>query len=294
MLETIKAKDSLLPVRGTSTMLMGAVGTGKTTALKTWLKLGAEVFCIFTEPSFEVILDTKCSDGLHFRYIPPIDTAWADMLDSARKINTMNIKQLSNLDDINKGKYQEFIQVLTTLSKYVCQRCNKDFGPVDGWENNRVCWFDSLSGLNVQAMNLVVGSKPMKAVADWGIAMDNEERLLQKLAASLDCHFVLTAHVEPEKDEQTGFTSLMAAALGRKLAPRIPRFFSDVVLAKRAGAKFVWSTTDTGIDLKARNLPFSDQLEPSFIPLYNTWKERILKGEASSQPPIVASGAQAA
>ena len=270
---------SIPGVRGTSTMLMGAVGTGKTTALKSWLDLGLEVFCIFTEPSFEVIIETPCEKGLHYVYIPPMDASWADMLDSAKKINTFDIKTLSSMGDINKGKYQEFIRVLNVLSNFTCDRCKKIFGPVDSWENNRVLWFDSLSGLNVQAMNLVVGSKPMKAVADWGIAMDNEERLLQKLAASLNCHFVLTAHVEPEKDEQTGFVSQMAATLGRKLAPRLPRFFSDVVLAKRESSKFEWSTTAMGVDLKARNLPFGDHLPPSFKPLYETWKSRIAKGE---------------
>lgn len=270
-------------IRGTSTMLMGAVGTGKTSALKSWLALGHEVLCIFTEPSFEVILEIPCASNLHYTYIPPTSASFADMIASAELINTLTFKQLSNLDDISKGKYKEFIRVLTTLSNFKCDRCARAFGPVDGWDNNRVLWFDSLSGLNVQAMNLVVGSKPMKALPDWGMAMDNEERLIQKLAASLTCHFVLTAHVEPEKDEQTGFTSQFAATLGRKLAPRLPRFFSDVVLAKRTNATFEWSTTALGVDLKARNLPFSDHLEASFKPLYETWKARILKGEADAK-----------
>lgn len=266
-------------MHGTSTLLLGPVGTGKTTALKTWLEIPEiTIFGLFTEPSFEVILDVKC-DRMHYAYNPPMDTDFADMIHSAKLINTLTIKQLANLDDINKGKYTEFIRTLNNLSNFKCDRCGKQFGAVDSWGNDRVLWFDSLSGLNVQAMNLVVGSKPMKAVADWGIAMDNEERLIQKLAATLDCQFVMTGHLEPERDEVTGSVFQMAAMLGKKLAPRVPRFFSDVIMTKRVGDKFAWSTTALGIDLKARNLPFSDDLKPTFVPLYQTWKARIAKGD---------------
>lgn len=266
-------------MHGTSTLLLGPVGSGKTTALKSWLQIPeVTIFGIFTEPSFEVILDLKC-DRMHYAYIPPMDTPFSDMINSAKMINTMNIKQLSNLDDISKGKYTEFVRTLNTLSNYKCQRCNQVFGAVDSWGGDRVLWFDSLSGLNVQAMNLVVGSKPMKALADWGIAMDNEERLIMKLAATLECHFVLTGHLEPERDEATGVLYQMAAMLGRKMAPRVPRFFSDVIMTKRSGTTFAWSTTAAGIDLKARNLDYSDNLPPTFVPLYNTWKSRILKGD---------------
>lgn len=266
-------------MHGTSTLLLGPVGTGKTTALKSWLEIPEiTIFGQFTEPSFEVILDVKCA-RMHYSYNPPTDASFADMIQSAKLINTMNIKQLSNLDDISKGKYTEFIKTLNNLCNFKCDRCGQTFGAVDSWGSDRVLWFDSLSGLNVQAMNLVVGSKPMKALADWGIAMDNEERLIQKLGATLDCHFVLTGHLEQERDEATGIVSQMAAMLGRKMAPRVPRFFSDVIMTKRTGNTFAWSTTAAGVDLKARNLPFSDNLPPTFVPLYKTWKERIAKGD---------------
>jgi hypothetical protein len=133
---------------------------------------------------------------------------------------------------------------------------------------------DSLSGVNIMAMNLVVGSKPVKHQGDWGVAMDNLERLVQKLCIDTKCHFVLIAHAERETDEVQGGSKIMAATLGRKLAPRLPRFFSDVVLADKQGTKFTWSTAAVGADLKARNLPIADGLPPDFGQIIASWKKQ--------------------
>jgi hypothetical protein len=85
---------------------------------------------------------------------------------------------------------------------------------------------------------------------------------------------MLLAHAERETDEVSGGSKIMAATLGKKLAPRLPRFFSDVVLADRQGAKFTWSTAAIGADLKARNLPIADGLPPDFGPIITNWKKQ--------------------
>jgi hypothetical protein len=238
------------------------------------VEAGLEVFVVFTEPGMEVLADIP-SDKLHWHYIAPSTPEWADMLDSATKINRMSLKSLSDLSDINKSKYTEFLDVLTCLSNFKDDRTGKEFGAVDSWDGTKCLVVDSLSGLNIMAMNLVTGSKPVKSMADWGIAIDNLERLITKLCVDTKCHFVLTAHLERETDETTGGTSLMAATLGRKLAPKLPRFFSDVIHVKRDGGKFMWSTASINVDLKARNLPLADNLAPDFKPIIESWRKRI-------------------
>lgn len=262
-----------MTIPGVNVLLVGATGTGKTHSIRTLVEQGLEVFVVFTEPGMEVLADIS-SDKLHWRYIAPATPAWADMLDSANKINKMTFKSLTDLSDINKSKYTEFLDLLTTLSNFKDDRTGKEYGAVDSWGPERVLVVDSLSGLNIMAMNLVTGSKPVKSMADWGVAIDNLERLITKLCVDTKCHFVLTAHLERETDETTGGTSLMAATLGRKLAPKLPRFFSDVIHVKRDGGKFVWSTASINVDLKARNLPLSDQLIPSFQPIIESWRKR--------------------
>lgn len=258
---------------GVNVMLMGPSGTGKTYSIRTWLEAGVTPFCIFTEPGFEVLGDVP-ETKLHWHYIPPATADWGSMIDSAEKINQLSFESLTKLSDINKRKHSQFIEVLRCLSNFTCQRTGEQFGPVDSWGTDRVLVVDSLSGLNIMAMNLVVGSKPVKSMSDWGVAQDNLERLVQKLCMDTRCHFVLIAHSERETDEVLGGSKIMASTLGKKLAPKLPRFFSDVIFAVKEGSKFSWSTAALGADLKARNLPIADGLAPDFNPIVASWAAR--------------------
>jgi hypothetical protein len=97
--------------------------------------------------------------------------------------------------------------------------------------------------------------------------MGNLERFISKCCADLKCSFVLIAHTEREYDEITGGSKLMVSTLGRRLAPKIPRFFDEVVLCRRERDKFFWTSVDNTADLKVRRLPFSDSIPPDFKPL---------------------------
>lgn len=262
-----------IAVPGPKVMLVGATGSGKTHSIRTLVEAGLEVFCVFTEPGMEVLSDIP-SDKLHWHYIPPAGPDWAAMIDSAKKINSLSFKSLTEMGDINKSKYTEFLDLLTCLSNFACDRTGQTFGAVDSWGLDRALVVDSLSGLNVMAMNLVAGSKPVKSMADWGVAMDNLERIITKLTTDVPCTMVLTAHLEREVDEVTGGTTNMASTLGRKLAPRLPRFFSDVIVSRREGSEFFWSTAMLNTDTKARNVALADKLPPSFVPLLQKWKAR--------------------
>jgi hypothetical protein len=257
---------------GANFMLAGASGSGKTHAIRTLVEAGLEVFVLFTEPGMEVLADVP-SDKLHWHYVAPASPDFADMLSSAEKINGMSFEMLTKLPDINKKKYHEFIDVLVCLSSFTDDRTGQNFGAVDDWGPDRVFVLDSLTGLSLMAMNLVTGSKPVKSLADWGVAIDNLERLLTKLCVDTSCHFGLLAHLEREVDELTGGSSLMASTLGRKLAPKLPRYFSDVIHVNRKGDKFYWSTASSNVDTKTRNLPLAENLPPTFVPLINNWRK---------------------
>lgn len=257
---------------GVNEMLCGTSGSGKTHAIRTLVEAGLEVFVLFTEPGMEVLADIP-KEKLHWHYIAPASPDFEDMISSATKINTMSFEAITKLPDINKRKYDEFIQVLVTLSNFKDDRTGASFGPVDSWDSSRVLVVDSLTGLSLMAMNLVTGSKPVKSLADWGVAIDNLERLITKLCVDTKCHFVLISHLERETDEVTGGTSLMASTLGRKLAPKLPRYFSDVIHVVRKADKFVWSTVTSNVDLKARNIALADNLPPSFGPIIANWRK---------------------
>ena len=271
MTETTAPKS---PIPGMKELIIGGVGSGKTSLLRSAVATGLEVRAIFTEPSFEVVTDIPCEKGFHFLYMPPANPSWDDMLSSAKIINTSNQKGLAGLDDISKNKYPEFMDLIRHCNSYKCSRCGTGFGDVLSWGTHTMLWIDSLSGINDMALNLVVGSKPIKAMGDWGMAMDNLKRLLSKLATTPRCHVTVVGHVEKERDEQLGFDQLMVSTLGKKLAPEIPRYFSDVVLAKRVGANFFLSTTAQGVDVKGRNWPLRDDIPADFKLALETWKSR--------------------
>jgi hypothetical protein len=262
---------STLP--GVNVMLMGASGSGKTTSIKTLIAQGITPFCIFTEPGFEVLGDIP-SDKLKWHYIKPADQSWSSMIDAATKVNTLSLESLSKMTDSNKRDYNQFVDLLTSLNAFVDDRTGEAFGDCTQWGTNRALVIDTMSGINIMAMNLVVGGKPVKSMSDWGIAMDTIERLIQKLCIDTRCHFVLMTHIEREMDEAGGGSKIMAATLGKKLAPKLPRFFSDVILAQKEGAKYTWSTAALGTDLKARNLPDRDGLQPDFGQIIESWKRR--------------------
>lgn len=263
-----------MSISGTNTMLIGATGTGKTYCLRTLIEAGITPFILTTEPGIESTLGDIPSEKLHWKYIAAANPEWGDLLDSAKKINTLSYTALSKLPDVNKQKYGQFLDVITTCNDFICDRDGKSYGDVSTWEQDRAFIVDSLSGLNIMAMNLVVGSKATKAMQDWMVAMDNLERFITKLVTDTQCFFILTAHAERETDEVTGGVQVMASTLGRKLAPKLPRFFDDVVYCVRQGDKFSWSTATTNVDLKARNLPIQDGLEPSFVQIVEAWKSK--------------------
>lgn len=261
-------------IPGTNTLLLGATGSGKTYSLRTFIKSGLSTFILFTEPGMRTVSDIPCSEGLHWRYIPPALASFQDMANAADKVNrSLDLEALTKQKNWDKTKHRQWMDVITSMNSFVCDRCGKDFGGVDTWQTDRVLAIDSLSGLNIMAMDFVAGPKPVKAPADWGTAMDQLERFLNRMCTGTQCHFVLTAHLERERDEVSGGVTLMASTLGQKLAPKIPRYFDDVILCKRENTAFWWSTAATNVDVKARNLSINEKLPPDFSALLSSWQK---------------------
>lgn len=263
--------ESEVSIPGINTLLVGETGTGKTHSLKTLIDAGVTPFVLFTEQGIRTLADIAC-DKLHYKYVPPAATSWDDMISTAKKINTMSFEQLSKLKDIDKRKFGQWLDMVGVMNNFVCDRCGEGFGDVADWNTDRAICVDSLSGLNIMAMDLVVGSKPTKAMNDWGVAMDNLERFINNMCSLTKCHFVMIAHLERETNEITGGIFLTVSSLGKKLPPKIPRFFDDVIMCQREETIFSWSTAEFNVALKGRNVPISKTLLPSFQPLIKSWQ----------------------
>lgn len=259
-----------------SVLLEGPIGTGKTHCLRTIVEAGLELFVLQLEPS-EVLDDIPCPK-MHMQYIAPARISWSTMKDNAEKVNKLTYKELSQLDGMSNAQYTQFIDVLNACNNFKCDRCGKAFGDVMQFGFDRAFVIDGLSGLSTMALNLGTGALPTRTEGEWGVAMDNLGRFIEQCVYGMKCLFVLTAHIAREPNQVTQGTNITVDTLGKKLAPKIPKPFSDVIHTVRRGTEFKWSTITPEMDLKARNVPWSNEIQASFVPLIRTWRERQEKG----------------
>jgi len=271
-------KKSALP--GTNVLLMGPAGTGKTYSIGTLADAGVEVFYLGLEPGLESLLAYWTDKGkeippnVHWHNLEAPKASFAEFIDSATKINTMQLDTLAKMQDPNRSKHNQFIKILEVLNDFSDDRTGSKFGCVDTWGTNRALVVDGMAGLARAAMSLVVGGKPVRSQSDWGISMDQVEKIVRLWTDHCRCHFVLLAHVEREQDAILGGIKLMVSTLGKALAPKLPPMFSDVILTERSGSNFSWNTGSAMADVKSRNLPIAEKLPADFGAIIKKWQSR--------------------
>jgi len=267
-------------MNGFNVILLGAGGTGKTHSLSTLVETGLEVFYLGLENGIETLIGCWADKGLpipanlHWANVMSSSVSFGEQLQSAKAVNSMTFEGLTKMVDPNRGKYQQFQNILKLLSNFVDERTGTNYGPVDKWSFDKVLAIDGLTGINSSSMSTVVGGRPTKSMADWGVAQNLIMNLLDNLTNSCPCHFVLCAHVEREVDQINGGVKLMPATLGKAISGLIVPKFSDAILCERQGDNWHWNTSSPLADLKTRNLPVAAKLPPSFKPIYEKWRNR--------------------
>lgn len=280
--------EELSLLSGVNVLLEGPGGTGKTHSLGTLVDFGAshgiEVFYAGLESGFESLLGYWTDRGLaippnlhwhNLKLVTETGSGFDHLLKKSTEVASLTFEGLTKIQDHTRSQrnfMEQFIR--RVLVNYEDQRTGKTFGSVGSWGPNRVLAVDGLTGLGVMAMSIVVGNKPVRSMADWGVAQDLLEPLLRQLCDGCKCHFVLLAHVERETDQITGGTKVTVSSLGKALPPKIPPMFSDVILAVRNGKTFTWSTGNPMADLKTRNLDIADNISPDFSQILLKWLSR--------------------
>lgn len=269
---------STLP--GVNVLLMGPAGTGKTHSIGTLAEAGVEVFYLGLEPGLESLLGFWKDRGkeipanVHWHMLEAPKASFTELLDSAKKINTMALDSLAKMQDPFRSKHNQFIGLLEALNNFPDDRTGEKFGCVDEWTPSRALVIDGMAGLARAAMSLVVGGKPVRNQSDWGIAQDQVEKIVRMWTDNCHCHFVLIAHVERETDAVMGGVKLMVSTLGKALAPKLPPMFSDVILTVRESDKFSWDTGSALADVKTRNLPIKSGQPADFGAIIKKWLAR--------------------
>lgn len=260
-------------ILGTNVLLMGPTKTGKTTALKSLRKVeGLEIFALFTEPRYDV-LEKEFLDSIHWRYIPPGNTDWKVLLNTAQQVNLLSNEALQKIQGVEQQRLNQFLQIISQCNNFIDQN-GKEWGDIAKWGTNRVFITDGLTGINKMSRFNAVGMKPILSQPDWGVAMNTVQMWVDTVCTSTRCHFILLAHVDMEIDEVLGGRKVMVSTLGRKLAPLLPVNFSDVILSVKEGTNFYWDTASIAADVGSANLPLKAKQDPDFAPIFKRWRER--------------------
>lgn len=269
-------------------MLMGPSGTGKTHCVGTLVDdLAASpdghVFYMAYEQGSESLFGYWADRGkpvpsnLHICTVRSHNASFLDMADAVRSANTLSFDALIKQQDSTRTKYNQLENFLRNFND-VQDDTGAKFGAVNIWSPQRWLVIDGLTGLCDSAMKACIGGKFARDQKDWGMAQGMVENILRKLTTECQCGIVLIAHVERETDPNGGGLKLMASALGRALAPKLPAMFSDVILTKRLGREWYWDTEDPAADLKTRNLPIAQKIPPNFSQILATWRKRAAAG----------------
>jgi hypothetical protein len=284
-----------------ATLLMGPSGGGKTSALTTYIPAGIETFVLVTEPGGAESLLDFCETNhfdvnkLHWTTALPVTQGWKGLEDMVKKISMLDFESLAKIKSgIGKDETRPAaMALLNGIANFKCERTGKEYGDVAKWGPDRAFCIDSLSGLSQISWALTVGHKPTAHQGEWSIAMNFIHDLIMKVSTDRSCFLTVTAHVEKEMNELSGVNQIMVSTLGKKLAPKIPRFFSEVVYATRTikgtTPDFSWSTVSDNVDLKNRSLLLSNHLPPDFGPIVKRYHERTKAGTAQVVQPKVAS-----
>lgn len=260
-------------IQGPKVMLLGDSNSGKTTAIRSLVAQGLEVFVLATEPGIEKILGDVPSDKLHWHYLPPTPFSPDTLAEQQQKIHTMSYEQMTKLVT-SRNEFRQMLDVMTLIKNFKCQRTGQTYGSIYSWDNKRAFVVDSMSGLTQMQLNAWLGTKITMGPPDYGITQKGLLNLVMSWCMALNCWFVLTAHTEKELNETTGAYQVMASTVGKALAPQLPKYFDEVIHTKRDGAKFSWSNITPNYLLKARMLPLSDALAPDFNELTRQWRTR--------------------
>lgn len=262
------------PLQGVKVMLLGESGVGKTYIQKTWLEVpGTTLFVLATEPGFDVLGDLP-SNRVKWSFVKPTYGNLDTLLKGAQDVATLTYEGVTKKQDMDRLNKNAFMPILKRIMNFTDDRTGESFGNVGTWGTDRVLILDSFTGLCEAAVTMVVGTRPALAPPDYQVAQRFVYNLIQQICYDFRCHVVVICHAEREVDEVLGGSKVMAQAIGKKLAPQLPKLFTDVVFAKRQGTKYFWDTADPQAALKTRNLAVSSEIIPGFPQIINSWKKR--------------------
>lgn len=232
-------------------LLLGESGSGKTGLLGTLPPAGYRLFIADFDSGLDILRDPKV-----------LDPKYHEQVFFKTFYDKMNIAG-GSLSPQATG-YSDFTKAMGNWMED-----GKSMGGIYSWTENDVFVIDSLTFLGNMIMNYVlqlagrVGQKPQ--LQDFGAAVDSQEAIIETLYnPAVKCNVIVTAHIQRQEDGAAGNVMKgFPSAIGKKLPPKIGRYFNSMVQIKKTGfganvKREIYTTATTDIDLKVA--------KPSLIP----------------------------
>lgn len=223
-------------------LLMGNSGVGKTGALASLAAAGYRLFIADFDNGLDILMDPTILDPKYRENV-----FYKSFQDTPIKAGNALIPAANAWSDMMKalGDWKED---------------GKSLGNITTWGSNDVFVLDSLTIASDRAMDEALkmggrlGQRPQ--IQDYAAAMDSIQSLLE-LAYSMacKCNVVMNAHLQYLNDEQSGTRKAFPNVIGQRLAPKVPRYFNNMVLLTKtpmgAGVRRQLETSSTfTMDLK--------------------------------------------
>lgn len=155
-----------------------------------------------------------------------------------------------------------------------------DPGPLETWPAEDTLVVDTFSSMGRSALALVMAleakgfSNP--EIQHYGIAMDNLEKFIGMITSdAVKCNVIVNTHIQTSKEGGAG--KLYPEALGDKLAPKIGRYFDNMITISISGGKKVYKTQRDGMFACKTAIPMDAEypLEGGLLKIF----EKLTKGK---------------
>ena len=243
-------------------IILGDSGSGKTGSLASLANAGYELF----------IQDFDNGAGV---LAPLVKPEFHKSVHVAPLVDRVRITQLGPVCD---GRPEAFAKSCELLDSW--REGDTKFGGVREWDRNRILVIDSLTMQGQAILRLIRHddqTPPSQNThpSQWGKGQDRQEGVLEQLFdPSIRCHIIVLAHIafiggedsfssmKPKEESIIAKPQITPAprvekgypsALGKKLPPRIGRFFNTLLLAKTntvTGRRELCTIPEQAIDVK--------------------------------------------
>jgi AAA domain len=244
-------------------LVFGISGSGKTGLIGKLAEAGYRIFAADFDDGMDIL-----KDPVVMRPDVRKNVYFKTLKDNALAIGSKLLPQAT--------AWTEFVSLLSDWKEGPTSLGNfRSWGPKD------VLWIDSCTFMSDAAMNRALqvggrlGQRPQ--IQDYGAAMDDIASVFELLySPHCKCNVVVTSHLQFAADENFGGArKAMVSVLGNKLAPKIPRYFNNMVLLKKSvvGGKVVrklFTQGDATVDLKtSKPSVVPPEMEPDLAKLFS-------------------------